>query len=153
LRIPASATDCGAAEGVNVSAEPIAAQGRLTIVYRRIDEIRPNPRNPRRHDRRQIKKLARIIQKQGCNVPLLLDRYGNLLAGHARFEACRLLGLMEIPTICLEHLNEHQAQAFMLADNRLAELSEWDDRLLAEHLRELSLALDFCRWHSISKSS
>jgi hypothetical protein len=143
LRIHVPATDRGAAERVNVSAEPIAAPHRLKIVYRNIDEIRPNPRNPRKHSRRQIKKLARIIQHQGCNVPLLLDRYDNLLAGHARFEACRLLGLTEIPTICLEHLNERQAQAFMLADNRLAELSEWDDRLLAEHLKELSLALDF----------
>ena len=143
LRIPAPATDSGAAERVNVSAQPIAAQHRLKIVYRHIDEIRPNPGNPRKHTRRQIKKLARIIQKQGFNVPLLLDRYGNLLAGHARFEACRHLGLTEIPTICLEHLNERQALAFALADNRLAELSEWDDGPLAEHLRELSLVLDF----------
>jgi DNA modification methylase len=143
LRIPAPATDRGAAERVNGSAEPIAAQHRLKIVYRKIDAIRPNPRNPRKHSRRQIKKLARIIKNQGCVVPLLDDRYGNLLAGHARYEACRLLGLTEIPTICLEHLDERQAQAFMLADNRLAELSEWDDKLLAEHLKELSLALDF----------
>ena len=143
MRIPAPATDRGAADRVNGSAEPIAAQHRLKIVYRNIDEIRPNPHNPRTHSRRQIKKLARIIKNQGFVVPLLDDRYGNLLAGHARLEACRLLGLTEIPTICLEHLNERQAQAFMLADNRLAELSQWDDRLLAEHLRELSLALDF----------
>lgn len=143
MRVPAPATDRGVAQGDNVSAEPIAAQHRLKVVYRHIDEIRPNPRNPRRHNRRQIKKLARIIQKQGCNVPLLLDRYGNLLAGHARYEACRSLGLTELPTICLEHLNEHQAQAFMLADNRLAELSEWDEPLLAGHLKELSEALNF----------
>ena len=48
-----------------------------------------------------------------------------------------------MPTICLEHLNEHEALAFVLADNRLAELSEWDDKLLAEHLKDLSLVLDF----------
>jgi hypothetical protein len=115
----------------------------LTITYRPLEEIRPNPRNPRRHSRGQIRNLARTIQAQGCNVPLLLDREGNLLAGHARLEACRSLGLTEVPTISLEHLTPHQAQALMLADNRLAELSQWDDRLLAEHLQELSLILDF----------
>ena len=141
MQIHAPATDRGAAERVN--AEPIAAQRRLKIVYRHIDEIRPNPHNPRTHSRRQIKKLARIIDKQGCVVPPLLDRYGNMLAGHARYEACRLQASPEIPTICLEHLNERQAKAFMLADNRLAELSEWDNKLLAEHLKELSMALDF----------
>jgi DNA modification methylase len=72
-----------------------------------------------------------------------LDRECNLLAGHARFEACKSLGLTEVPTISLEHLNPQQAQAFMLADNRLGELSQWEDHLLAEHLQELSLILDF----------
>ena len=116
---------------------------RLRIEYRSLDEITPNPRNPRKHSTRQIKKLARIISKQGFNVPLVIDRHGNLLAGHARYEACIKLGFTEVPTICLEHLNEHEALAFVLADNRLAELSEWDDKLLAEHLKDLSLVLDF----------
>jgi ParB-like chromosome segregation protein Spo0J len=60
---------------------------RLRIKYRPLDEITPNPRNPRKHSSRQIKKLARIISKQGFNVPLVIDRHGNLLAGHARYEA------------------------------------------------------------------
>ena len=116
---------------------------RLRIEYRPLDEITPNPRNPRKHSSRQIKKLARIISKQGFKVPLVIDRHGNLLAGHARYEACIKLGFTEVPTIYLEHLNEHEALAFVLADNRLAELSEWDDKLLAEHLKDLSLVLDF----------
>lgn len=143
LRISAAATARGAAQADNVSAEPIAAPHRLKIVYRRSDEISPNPRNPRDHGGRQIKKLARSMGKLGCNVPLLVDRAGNLLAGHARYQACKLLGLTEIPTICLEHLDEHQARAFMLADNRLAELSKWNEPLLAEYLKELSAVLDF----------
>jgi DNA modification methylase len=116
---------------------------RLRIKYRPLEEITPNPRNPRKHSSRQIKKLARIISKQGFNVPLVIDRHGNLLAGHARYEACVKLGFTEVPTICLEHLNDNEALAFVLADNRLAELSEWDDKLLAEHLKDLSLVLDF----------
>jgi ParB-like chromosome segregation protein Spo0J len=58
--------------------------------------------------------------------------------------ACRLLGWNEVPVIRLEHLDPNQARAFMLADNKLAENSCWDERLLAEALRDLSLAeLDF----------
>jgi DNA modification methylase len=122
---------------------PCGAQPTLRIIYRHIDEIRPDPRNPRKHSQRQIKKLARIIRRLGCNVPLLLDRNGQLLAGHARYQACRSLGHTELPTICLDHLDEPQARAFMLADNRLAQLGEWDEPLLAEHLAELSQLLDF----------
>jgi DNA modification methylase len=68
----------------------------------------------------------------------------NVIAGHGRLLACRLLGWREVPTICLEHLSAAQKRAFMIADNRLTENSVWNDRLLAEHLKELSLLdLDF----------
>ena len=58
--------------------------------------------------------------------------------------ACGALGWTEVPTLCLDHLTSAQARAFRIADNRLTELSTWDDRLLAEQLKELSLpGLDF----------
>ena len=80
----------------------------------------------------------------GFNVPVLVDRDLKVIAGHGRVLACRLLGWSEVPTIALEHLSEAQARAFMIADNRLTENSVWDDHLLAEHLKELSvLELDF----------
>ena len=67
-----------------------------------------------------------------------------MIAGHGRVLAALLLGWTEVPTICLDHLSEAQARAFMIADNRLAENSTWDDRLLAEQLKGLSeLELDF----------
>src|SRR5262249_49445694 len=67
-----------------------------------------------------------------------------VVAGHGRVMACRELGWMEGPTIRLDHLNAAQAKAFMIADNRLTETSVWDDALLAENLKELSLLdLDF----------
>jgi hypothetical protein len=67
-----------------------------------------------------------------------------VVAGHGRLQACQLLGITEVPTISLEHLIEAQARAFMIADNRLTENAAWDDRLLAEQLKELSdLDLDF----------
>jgi hypothetical protein len=130
-------------ERFKTTGQPARPQSRLSIVYRPIDEIRPNPRNPRKHSRSQIKRLARIIQELGVISPLLVDRDGNLLAGHARYEACQRLGLTEVPTISLEHLDRNQARALMLADNKLAELSTWNEVLLAEHLKELSQVLDF----------
>jgi hypothetical protein len=125
------------------SAQPATPQTRLKIEYLPIESIKPNPRNPRKHSRNQIKKLAKVIERQGMNSPLVVDRNRNLLAGHARYEACKRLGLKEVPVICLEHLDMYQARAFMLADNRLAELSTWNETLLAEHLMELSQVLDF----------
>src|SRR5882757_10957750 len=78
------------------------------------------------------------------NVPILTDREGNVVCGHGRLSACRELGWSEVPTLCLDHLTPAQARAFMIADNRLTEIPTWDDRLLAEQLKDLSLiGLDF----------
>jgi DNA modification methylase len=116
--------------------------GKLT--WTRIDEVIPDPRNPRKHLQVQIRKLADSIETFGFNAPILVDRRGNIVAGHGRYEAARLLGLKKVPVICLDHLTETQARAYMLADNKLSDLSGWDDAVLALHLKELSeLALDF----------
>jgi hypothetical protein len=73
-----------------------------------------------------------------------MDRENNVIAGHGRLLACRELGWSEVPTLCLDHLTPAQVRAFRIADNRLTEISAWDDRLLAEELKELSLlGLDF----------
>jgi DNA modification methylase len=116
----------------------------LNIVYRRIDELKPDPANPRRHTKKQIRKIADSIRTFGFNVPVLIDRENNVVAGHGRLLACGELGWTEVPTLCLDHLTPAQARAFRIADNRLTEISEWDDRLLAEQLNELSLlGVDF----------
>ena len=114
------------------------------IVYRSISDLIPNPRNPRRHTDKQIRQLARSIEALRFNVPILVDSNLNVLSGHARILACKYLGLTEVPTICLDHLTPSQAKAFMITDNRLTENADWDDRLLGELLKELSLEdLDF----------
>jgi DNA modification methylase len=116
----------------------------LKIVYCRIDALKPDPANPRRHTKKQIRQIADSIKTFDFNVPILIDGEGNIVAGHGRFFACRLLGITEVPTLCLDHLTPEQARAFRIADNRLTEISTWDDRLLAEQLRDLSLhGLDF----------
>ena len=92
---------------------------RLEVVYRTIDELKPDPANARRHSGTQIRKLANSIDTFGFNVPVLVDAELNVVAGHGRLAACRVLGLAEVPTLCLDHLSPAQLRAFMIADNRL----------------------------------
>jgi DNA modification methylase len=116
----------------------------LQIVGRRLEELKPDPANPRRHSKRQIRQIAASIKTFGFNVPILVDRDCQVIAGHGRLAACHELGWSEVSTLCLDHLSPAQARAFMIADNRLTEISTWDDKLLAEQLKDLSLSgLDF----------
>jgi len=116
----------------------------LKIVYRQIDTVKLDPANPRRHSKKQVRQIANSIEAFGLITPILIDRNGNVIAGHGRLLACRLLGITEVPTLCLDHLTPAQARAFMIADNRLTEIATWDDRLLAQQLKDLSLiGLDF----------
>jgi ParB-like chromosome segregation protein Spo0J len=117
---------------------------RIEVVTRPIAALEPDPRNPRAHSAKQIRQIARSIEAFGFNVPILVDARRRVIAGHGRIIACKLLGWTEVPTISLEHLNPAQAKAFMIADNRLTDNSAWDDQLLAEQLKELSvLDLEF----------
>ena len=128
----------------NTSDLSTAVRPRMSVVYRRIEELKPDPANPRRHTKKQIRQIADSIRTFGFNVPILIDRDGKIVAGHGRWLACHLLGISEVPTLCLDHLSAAQARAFMIADNRLTEIGTWDDRLLAEQLQDLSVhGLDF----------
>jgi ParB-like chromosome segregation protein Spo0J len=109
----------------------------LSIQYVSVASLRLNPQNPRIHTDKHIGQLANSIRNFGFNVPVLIDDHSQVIAGHGRVLACRLLGMKEVPTIRLEHLSEQQKQAFVLADNRLAEVSEWDEKLLGEQLKIL----------------
>jgi hypothetical protein len=117
---------------------------RLTVVNRPIGALTLDPKNPRLHSHQQIRQIAHSIEAFGFNVPILIDGQLKVIAGHGRVLACRQLGWSEVPTISLDHLSEAQKQAFMIADNRLTETSIWNEQLLAEQLKELSvLNLDF----------
>src|SRR6516165_8060858 len=116
----------------------------LAIIYRPIAELKRTRINPRVHDKKQIGQIASSIKAFGFLVPIIIDCEGRVIAGHGRLLAAEFLGLTQVPTICVEHLNEAQIKAFMIADNRLTENSRWDDRLIAQQLKELSeVELDF----------
>jgi DNA modification methylase len=122
----------------------VKAKRKLGIEYRPIASLRLDPKNPRLHSEKQVLQIARSIKAFGFNVPVLINAGMQILAGHGRLEACKLLRIREVPTILLEHLTEAQARAFLIADNRLTENAEWDNRLLGEQLKILSEAeLDF----------
>lgn len=111
----------------------------LELTYRDPDTLAPHPRNARRHSKKQIDQIAASIDSFGFNTPILIDATNRILAGHGRVEAARKLGLRRVPTVAIEHLSEGERRAFMLADNRLGELSSWDDDMLAIELEELSV--------------
>ena len=116
----------------------------LSVEYLSVASLGLNPKNPRLHSDKQIRQLANSIKTFGFNVPVLVDAHLQVIAGHGRVRACKLLEITEVPTIRLEHLSEQQKRAFLIADNRLAENADWDNRLLGEQLRILSEAeLDF----------
>ncbi len=118
--------------------KPKAAPGPpLTIVWRRIEVLRPHSANPRSHSPKQVSELARSIKTFGFNVPILVDPTLRIIAGHGRLLAAQELGWREVPTILLAHLSEAKARAFMIADNRLGEGAVWNNGLLLEQLTEL----------------
>ena len=115
-----------------------------TITRVSIADLKLDPRNPRLHSERQISLLAKSIKSFGFLWPVMIDETRRVLAGHGRIEAAKHLGLREVPTISIHHLSETQRRAFVIADNRLAEQASWDEKLLAEQLRELcEVELDF----------
>jgi ParB-like chromosome segregation protein Spo0J len=93
--------------------------------------LRPAQRNARTHSKKQIRQLADSMDRFGVINPIIVSDRGRIVAGHARAEAANLLGLKHVPVIRLEHLNETEIRAYMLADNKLAEKAGWDREILA----------------------
>jgi DNA modification methylase len=112
--------------------------------YPPIADLKPHPKNSRKHSKDQIQAIARSIETFGFNAPILIDKDKQIISGHGRWAAAKLIGLTSVPVICLDHLSPEQVRAYMIADNKLTDRSSWDDATLAVELKELSeLALDF----------
>ena len=110
----------------------------LRVEYLSLNSIKMDASNPRIHDPKQVRQIARSIETFGFSVPILIDSDLKVIAGHGRLQACRLLRINRIPAIRLNHLTATQKRAFMIAENRLAENSAWDKKLLGEHFKILS---------------
>jgi ParB-like chromosome segregation protein Spo0J len=109
---------------------------KLEIKNILIKNLKPHPKNPRRHPDSAIERLAKSITEFGWTNPVLVSADGYVLAGHARLKAAQVAGLKEVPVIELP-LSGAKAEAYLIADNRLNELTGWDDATLKDLLADL----------------
>ncbi|MCH9053326.1 MAG: ParB N-terminal domain-containing protein [Proteobacteria bacterium] len=114
----------------------------LKVEYRDLKALKPYDRNARTHSKKQIRQIAASIERFGWTNPVLIDGQDQIVAGHGRVAAAKRLGIEAVPTIRLETMSEVEIRAYVIADNRLAELAEWDDEILAIELQAL-VELDF----------
>lgn len=110
---------------------------KLKITYRPLKDLIPYARNSRTHSSSQIAQIASSIKEFGWTQPILLDGTNGIIAGHGRFEAAFLLGIHDVPTIDLGHLTEAQKRAYVIADNKIALNSGWDEQMLALEIGDL----------------
>jgi len=114
----------------------------LQIEYIALERLRPSANNARTHSKKQLKQIARSIDRFGFVNPVLISDDLEIIAGHGRVEAAKALGLREVPTVRLSNLSSAERRAYVIADNRLAELAGWDREILASELQGL-LDLEF----------
>jgi DNA modification methylase len=109
----------------------------LQVVRWPVERLIPYARNARTHSDEQVAQIAASIAEFGWTNPILAGSDGIVIAGHARLQAARKLGMTEVPVIVLDHLNETQRRALVLADNRLALNAGWDEEMLRVELTAL----------------
>lgn len=114
------------------AARPKRALPRIVAVP--IEQLCAHPSNPRVHKPKQIRQISDSIGRFGFTNPILTDGEANILAGHGRLAAAKLLGLKTVPTICLEGLTAAEKRAYIIADNRLGDNSSFDRKLLAQEV-------------------
>ena len=112
------------------------------VEHRSTAALKPYARNARRHSKKQIKQIADSITRFGFINPVLIADDGEIIAGHGRVAAAKLIGMERVPTLRLSHLTEAERRAYVLADNKLALNAGWDQELLAIELQAL-IDLDF----------
>ena len=111
----------------------------MKIIQVEIEKLIPYARNSRTHSDDQVAQIAASIKEFGWTNPILVDGENGIIAGHGRLAAARKLGMKKIPVIELAHLTETQKRALVIADNKLALNSGWDNEMLALELEELKL--------------
>ncbi len=117
---------------------------QLTVDYRPVSSLQPDPRNARTHPKRQIDQLRASILQFGFTNPILVDEAGVLIAGHGRLLAAKDIGLPTLPVIELAGLNEAEKKVLRLADNKIALNAGWDLEILKLELAEIaSIDIDF----------
>lgn len=122
-----------------------SALPRLGVVYRRVETLKPHPGNSREHPKSQLRRIGASLREFGAVKPLLIAG-DTIVAGHGVWEAAKLCGIAELPTVDVSFLSADQIRAYLLADNKLATLSGWNPEKLAielDYLISLDSLLDF----------
>ncbi len=109
---------------------------KLKIIYKNVDELTPYVNNPRNNEM-AVEPVAKSIKEFGFKVPIIIDKDGEIVAGHTRLKAAKELELEEVPCIIADDLTPEQIKAFRLADNKVSEFADWDFELLESELEEL----------------
>src|SRR3978361_748523 len=115
---------------------------KLVVEYLPVGSLRAYPRNARTHSKKQIRQIADSIQRFGFTNPVLVSDDDEIMAGHGRVMAAKVLGLASVPTLKLSHLSAAERRAYVLADNKLALNAGWDNEILATELQAL-IDIDF----------
>ena len=102
----------------------------------KIDKLIPYNRNAKKHNTKQVKSVADSIKRFGFVQPIVIDKNNEIVIGHCRLEAAKILGLKEVPIISVENLTDKEVKSLRLADNKLNE-SDWNLDLVIEDLKEL----------------
>lgn len=113
----------------------------MKIFDKKLDELKEYENNPRNNES-AVAAVAASIKEFGFKVPLVVDAAGVIVCGHTRYKAAQQLGLATVPCIVADDLTEEQIRAFRLADNKTAELADWDFGKLEAELSELA-AIEF----------
>ena len=108
----------------------------MKIIEKSVEELTPYENNPRKNDG-AVDAVAASIREFGFKVPIIIDKAGVIVAGHTRLKAAKKLGLQNVPCIIADDLTDEQIQAFRLADNKTAELADWDFDMLSVELSDL----------------
>jgi len=107
------------------------------IEMRKVDVLLPYARNARTHSDAQIAQIAASIVEFGWTNPIIIGMDDVIIAGHGRVMAARKLGMHEVPCIVMGHLSESQRRALVIADNKLALNSGWDEDMLSAEIQSL----------------
>jgi len=120
----------------------------MKVELRKLSDIKPYPGNPRQNDA-AVDAVAESIRQFGFRQPIVVDLGGVIVCGHTRFKASQKLGLEEVPVHVATNLTPAQIKAYRIADNKTADLAEWDYELLPIELAELQgMDFDMTEWFS-----
>lgn len=108
----------------------------MEIVYKLVSELIPYVNNARKNDN-AVDAVASSIKNYGFKQPIVIDSFGEVVAGHTRLKAAKKLNMKEVPVIVADDLTPAQVKAYRIADNRVGELAEWDMELLQLELSDV----------------